>query len=104
MNGIQGCINAKVVRLYDSNKDSLEQFKSNLTDKQLSGAREHLRTVLGIRNKQKKILIMDLCSNKKCCKHEVCGRMRREYFGALREVLKQFNPNLNKCFIKRRSV
>ncbi|VVM22765.1 hypothetical protein BSPWISOXPB_4105 [uncultured Gammaproteobacteria bacterium] len=31
---------------------------------------------------------MDLCSNKYCPKKEDCGRTRKEYFGAMLEVLK----------------
>ncbi|CAC9511748.1 hypothetical protein [uncultured Gammaproteobacteria bacterium] len=46
---------------------------------------------------------MDLCSNKDCPKKGYCGRARKEYFGSMLEVLKRFNPNVDKCFIKRRS-
>jgi hypothetical protein len=46
---------------------------------------------------------MDFCSNKYCPKKEDCGRTRKEYFGAMLEVLKRFNPDVDKCFIRRRS-
>jgi hypothetical protein len=47
---IQGWVNAKVVRLYNSNKNDLKQFTKTLNSEQLNQARDHLKTVLEIKN------------------------------------------------------
>ena len=58
-NNIQGCINARVVRLHsgsDKNSNKLELYKKTLTEGQIAGAREHLKTVLEIKNNKKRFL------------------------------------------------
>jgi hypothetical protein len=45
---IQGCINARMVRAYNTSKDACVAYANTLTDEQKSHARNHLKIVLDL--------------------------------------------------------